>query len=306
LGDLCCPPLPPDPALRAVLEQVSADNHRPTTAHPGPERDTAPKERPMPTLTPPRHNEPARPEPRSKRGWLLNAAAVAAVVLVVGLIATFGPLDDDAIAPATDPEIGVEIDADMKPEVDAEHTTHDQALEIAQAYIDARNTYDADWARELVADNFKTSEVPDAYTLDTMELAFETHEAYGFHYADGVCEVAGPDSRYTQIEGQVVVSCDYLWTTELQRITGYPPVPVGFVFRIENGLIASVGHDWNSREFGPNVYNPWLGFLDRNHPEFHELDLATHELHPERTRMFIEQAPEYFALYEQWVQEQAD
>jgi hypothetical protein len=306
LVDLGGPDWPADPVLRAVLEQAATTNHRPTTARLVPERDPVTKERPMATLTPPRNDDSARPEPRSRRGWLLNAAAVVAVILAVGLIVRFGPLDDDAIAPATDPEIGVEIDADMKPEVDAEHTTPDQALEIAQAYIDARNSHDADWARELVADNFKTSEVPDAFTLETMELAFAVHEAYGNHFSGGDCEVAGPDSRYTQIEGQVVVSCDYLWTDERQRITGYPGVPVGFVFRIEDGLIASIAHDWNPDEFLPKVYNPWLEFLGENHPQFRELALATHGLHPARTRTFAEQAPEYLALYEQWVQEQAD
>jgi hypothetical protein len=113
--DLGAPDWPADPALRAVLEQVSTKNHRPRIARLGPERDPATNDRPMPTLTPPR-NGSARPEPRSRRGWLLNAAAVAAVVLAVGLIATFGPLDDDAIAPAApepaapEPEPDVEID----------------------------------------------------------------------------------------------------------------------------------------------------------------------------------------------------
>jgi hypothetical protein len=101
---------PADAVLRAVLERASTTDHRPRTARLGPERDTATKEGPMPTLTPPR-NESARPEPGSRRGWLLNAAAVAAVVLAVGLIARFGPLGDDAIAPAaTEPEIDVEVD----------------------------------------------------------------------------------------------------------------------------------------------------------------------------------------------------
>ncbi len=292
---LGAPDWPTDPALRAVLDQVSDHQYRPGAPHLGPERDVAPKERPMSTLTPPRNDDNARPEPRSRRGWLLSAAAVPAVVLVGGLIATFGPLDDAAIAPLA-----------TEPEIDAEQATNDQAIETAEAYIDARNSYDADRALELVSDTFTTSEVPDAYTLDTMELAFDFHEAYGNHYSGGDCEVPGPGSGYAEVDGRVVVSCDYLWTDELQRITGHPGVPVGFVFRIEDASIASIGHDWNPNEYLPKVYDPWLGFLFRNHREFHGIAVATHDLHPERTRTFIEQAPEYFARYEEWVQEQAD
>jgi hypothetical protein len=214
-----------------------------------------------------------------------------------------GSLFDDAVI--TPAATDTDTDAEIVPEVDAEQATIDQAIETAQAYIDARNAYDADRARELVADTFTTSEVPDAYTLGTMELAFEIHEGYGFHYAEGDCELHTSRSR-AHVGGQVAVACDYLWTTELQRITGYPPVPVGFVFRIKNGLIASIGHDWNPYEFMPNVYDPWVAFLDGHDPVFRENALTTHELDPERTRAFKEQAPEYLALYERWVDEQKD
>jgi hypothetical protein len=278
----------------------------------GPERDLAPKERAMPTLTPPRNDDNTRPEHRSRRGWLLAAAAIAVVVLAVsGRFTVLGSTFNDAvIAPAAtdrdaDAELTPEAEAELIPEVDVEQAGIDQAIETAQAYIDARNAYDADRARALVTDAFTTSELPNAYTLDTMELAFEIHEGYGFHYSEGVCELHTSRSR-AHVGGQVAVACEYLWNSELQRITGYPPVPVGFVFRIKDGLIASIAHDWNSYEFMPNVYEPWVVFLDGQDPVFRENALTTHELDPERTRAFKEQAPEYLALYEAWVGEPKD
>ena len=286
------PDWPADPVLRAVLGRASMNDHRSSTTRLGPDRDRASKEPAMSTSAPPRNDGSARPEHRSRRGWVLAAAAIAVVVLSIGgLFTMLGSLTDDTvIAPAA-----------TDPEADAEQDPNAQAIELAEAYIDARNAYDAERARELVSDTFTTSEVPDAFTLDTMELAFETHEAYGFHYSDGDCEIPGPDSGRTPVDGQVAVSCDYLWTSVLQEITGYPPVPVGFVFRVQDGLIASIGHDWNLREFMPNVYDPWIGFLASHDPEFRDNALATHDLDPERTRTFIEQAPEYLALYEEWV-----
>jgi hypothetical protein len=293
------PDWPADPVLRAVLEQASTSDHRPRTTRLGSERDLAFEERAMPTLTPPRTDDHAQPGHRSGRGWLLVAAAIAVVVLAVGgLFTMLGSMFNDAvIAPAaTDAE-----------QAEAEQARFDQAIEVAQAYIDARNAYDADQARELVSDYLTTSEFPPAYTtIETMELAFGLHEAYGFHYSQGDCDLEAPRSEQMQDDGQVAVVCDYLWTSELQRITGYPPVPASFVFRVQDGQIIRISPDWNEDEFMPNVYEPWLDFLGRIDTEVRWDALATHRLDPERTRAFIEQAPEYFALYEEWVEEQED
>jgi hypothetical protein len=288
------PDWPADPVLRAVLEQASTTNHRPRTTRLGPGRDPAPEERPMPTLTPPRKDETAQPEQRPRRRWLLAAAAIIVVVLMAGGLFTLvgSPFDDAMIAPVT-----------TEPESDAEQTSNAQAIEAAEAYIDARNSYDPERARELVTDTFVTSEVPDAYTLRTMELAFETHEAYGFQYVDGTCEVIEPGPEIAGREPQTRVNCDYGWTTELQRITDYPPVAVTFVFHVENGLIDRIDHNWNSFAFEPNVYDPWLTFLGMHYPEGRIDAVATHELEPERTRRFIDRAPEYLASYEAWVEE---
>jgi hypothetical protein len=291
------PDWPADPVLRAVLEQASTNNHRPGTTRLGPGRDLAPEERPMPTLTPPRNDENAHPQHRSRRGWLLAAAAIVVVVLAAGgLFTMIGSLFDDAvIAPAT-----------TDPEPDAEQTSNDQAIEAAEAYIDARNTHDPERARELVTDTFVTSEVPDAYTLRTMELAFEVHEAFGFRYVDGTCEVGGPGPEIAGREQQTMVNCDYGWTSELQRITGDPPVPVTFLFHVEDGLIDRIHHNWNPSSFMPDVYDPWLAFLEEHHPEGRNDSVATHSLIPEPTRRFIDRAPEYLASYEEWVEEQKD
>jgi hypothetical protein len=132
-----------------------------------------------------------------------------------------------------------------------------------------------------------------------MELAFAVHEAYGFRYTEGECEAPTADPL-----GGVVVHCDYLWSTELQRITGYPPVPVGFDFSIDDGRISYVAHAWNSDEFLPEVYDPWIDFLTQEHPDFVRLALATHDLHSEHTPEFIRQMPEHLERYEQWVRAQ--
>ena len=88
-----------------------------------------------------------------------------------------------------------------------------EAVALAEAYIEARNAYDADRARELVADDFRTTEPPDGYRdVSTMDLAFEAHRAYGFHYAEVDC---APES---EISDPITVRCDFLWTNEFSAL----------------------------------------------------------------------------------------
>jgi hypothetical protein len=279
--------LPADPVLRAVLEQARAsDGRRPRPPH-------VYEETTMSTFSPPRQQQdpPARDGPA--RRWLLAAgmaAAAVAVGVVVG-VSTLGSEEGPAVAADEEGAVVAEV------EEGADGAQVDADTAIAQAYIEARNAYDVDQARELVSEDFATTEVPEAFRdLATMELAFATHEAYGFQYSEGAClaPTAGP-------EESVFVHCDYAWTSELQTITGYPPVPVQFTFQIEDGRISRIAHDWNRAEFAPNVYDPWLTFLTEEHPEFATLARAIHRLDPDRTVQAVQQMPEHLELYEEWV-----
>jgi hypothetical protein len=282
--------LPAHPVLRAVLEQARATNgHPPTTAH---QRHRS-EEITMTTLSPPRPEQGPTGR-RSARGWLIAAGAAAAAVavgVVVG-VPTLGSDEGPGAAGDRDPAAGTD-DAPAPPLADPD-------VALAQAYVEARNAYSVEQARALVSEGFLTTEAPDAFrNLATMELAFAVHEAYGFRFTEGECE--GPT---VGTQGSVLVRCDYLWSTELQRITGYPPVPVDFRFWIDDGRISSVSHDWNRAKFEPNVWDPWIDFLTQEHPDFLRLALATDHLDPVHTPEAIRQMPEHLERYEQWVRAQ--
>jgi hypothetical protein len=167
------------------------------------------------------------------------------------------------------------------------------AVEIAEAYIEARNAYDPERARELIADNFATNEPPNGFVdVGSLELAFENHRAYGFHYSEGDCRERGSAALTS-------VVCDYLWTTEVHRISGQPATPAQFTFSLSDGRISRVFHDASfDFYFGPGSW--YDGFLTE-HPDFRELVDGTHELDPGKTRAAIELLPEYFELYEEWL-----
>lgn len=209
----------------------------------------------------------ASPKSAPRRRRLAPAALVAVVVALVGV------------------PVGMFL-ADNSP----------TPVEIAESYIEARNAYDADQARELVADDFRTTEYPNGFRdADGMDTAFEGSEAYGFRYTDVDCNVAN------DVEATVWVECGYLWTSELHRLANQPPTPASLSFTIEDGLIQGVIR--NPADVS-GWWDPWLAFLRSEYPEFRSVVVEALSNEPEATRELVDGLPEHLALYEEWVDSQ--
>lgn len=203
-----------------------------------------------------------RPSPRR----LVPAALVAAVLLVAAPVGMF--LADGEPTP----------------------------VEIAEDYIGARNAYDADHARALVAEDFTTTEPPDGFRdAEGMEPAFQQHEAYGFHYENVDCSVTD------EVDGSVWVECGYLWTTELHRITNHEATPESLTFVIEDGLIQRV---LRSQGDISRLWDQWLEFLRSEDPDFRSVVIQSLRNEPEMTRKAVEGMPEHLALFREWVENQ--
>jgi hypothetical protein len=166
-------------------------------------------------------------------------------------------------------------------------------IEIADAYIDARNAYDPVRVRELVSEDFRTSDAPHGWTgLSDIELAFESSEAWGFHYSDGTCA-----ERETRSE-RIAVDCTYLWRTHLHEIGGFPPTPIRSTFLITDGRIDAV----TSSSYDGDYWSRFLGdFLaQEDYADFQVLVVQSLRLEPEATREVIERLPAVLDLYEEW------
>jgi hypothetical protein len=169
-------------------------------------------------------------------------------------------------------------------------------VEVAERYLEARNAYDVGQARALVADHFTTNETPNGYRdVDSMELAFAQHEAYGFHYAEVDCT---PGSETPE---RATVFCDYLWTTELHRIGNHPPTPEQLTVIVEGGRIAQIVR--GRGEFR-SWWDPFTSFLRTEHPEFAGVVDRALDLDPVSLREVVNRLPEYLALYEDWLDRQ--
>lgn len=153
-------------------------------------------------------------------------------------------------------------------------------LEVAERYMTARNAYDADSARSVLADDVQMFDVPIIADLGELSAGFEVLRRYEFQFSPYEC-------LDTSTETLARVGCTYMMDTKLSRIVGYQPVAGSFTFTISDGRIDRLVHSFNFDQFAPNVYDKFLTWLETAHPGgFDQLfriqgDVATPLLTPE-------------------------
>jgi hypothetical protein len=283
------PDWPADPVLRAVLERQSTDGGggwAPTDGRP--ERRRRPEESPMPTLTPTRHDDQPPGRPDRRRRWAAPAAAgVVAILILAGAVAILtGPRPTEDIAGPTAPDPA-------------------DPVAVAEAYLTARDRYDAQAARSLLADEVQISKASFG-ELDELEPAFEALELYGFRISPFTCEP--PDGAVRGGEA-TRVACRYTLDSRLQGIVDHPPIEATFRFTVEDGLITRMTDGFPFATFDPAVWSPWVRWLNAEHPgAFGELFVrrasgsVTFRLDPEA----LETASLYLDEYEAWAEAQEE
>lgn len=211
-----------------------------------------------------------QPPSKGPRNWTAGLVA-AAVVLVLGIA-------------------GLTFLTDGGPFAGREPTP----VEIAEAYLAARNAYDVEKAQELVSGDFRSSEYP-GFNVENMELAFEQHEAYGFEYSEIECSQLG------ETPDRVVVGCDFLWMTHVQRVANHEATPARITMAIQDGFITVISRgaqpfdDW---------WDPFDTFLRSEHPDFLEAVDRALSLDPDSVQQIVEELPLYLDLYEEWLNTQ--
>jgi hypothetical protein len=129
-------------------------------------------------------------------------------------------------------------------------------VDVAVGYMEARNAYDSERAGAMMTD--------DAFLLDVhrmtrqeLELGFESLRVYGMQFVTFDC-----DNR----AGITLVQCTYQLGSRLSEIVGFPPVEGRIRFLVENGRITSLVHDFNFDDYAPNVFEPYIEWLEEEHP----------------------------------------
>jgi hypothetical protein len=221
------------------------------------------------------------------------AVGIATVALLLGAC---GEPETVAAPPGDEPAGSHDTEGASSGE-SGDEPAMDEAVAVASAYLEARNGYDVERARQLVADEFRTEEQPGGYTdVGSMERAFEQHQAFGFHYSEIECvPLQGTPERPS-------VQCIFLWSTELHRIGDHPPTSTNLRMVVADGQIVKV-LEGSAPEYR-SWWNPFIGFVQEDDPAFKQVIDEAVQLEPEAHRQLMERLPELLQRYEQWLDQQ--
>lgn len=191
--------------------------------------------------------------PKGQRRWMpALAAAVAVVAIGVGAFMFLG--GEEPPPAATDAE-----------------TIMDQAIELAEQYVEALNSYDAERIRALVAEDVQINmgsflDLAEVADIDKIDIALRVHEIIGFQYSPYQCGLSfSPADVQTSITFLWVL-CDYQMDSRPQRVVGHPPIPAQLGVGVADGVITRVSEQFPFEEWAPNVDQPFIDWLNTNHP----------------------------------------
>lgn len=197
---------------------------------------------------------PAEPETPKRKGWLIAAAAFAAIVVVVGVaVLLMRPTTD--VAPATAPpttEAAVDDTAPM---------TEDQAFAIAALYVEALEAADVEATLGMLSPDAVLFLGSSGVRSDAYEQYLVWGAAQGTVASEGSCstiEVVAPDT--------FKVGCTYGYLQGLAAAVGATPVPVELVLYVTPDGIGTVSEGYGQPDFRA-VNVPFRAWLEVNHPD---------------------------------------
>ena len=131
--------------------------------------------------------------------------------------------------------------------------------EVAERYLAARDAYDANAARPLIAPDAQLADMP-VIGVDELDAGFEMLSIYEMSYDPFECSEAegGPE---------VWVVCTYQLNSAANGPVGYPPIGGKIRFRIVEGKIAELRNQAPVGLYSPFVFRPFIDWLVAEHGE---------------------------------------
>jgi hypothetical protein len=188
-------------------------------------------------------DEPARQRsPRRTIGLVGAAVAVAAaVVIALIVVSDFDSSDRPPTQPATTaPSPG------------------QQAVDLAQRFVESRDAWNAEAVRSLLADGAVVDGAP--WTADN-DRKIELEHMIGWRFLQPQCTatVIGPPAE---------VTCTYKLENSWSRALGVGPFAgFSFEFVIADGQIQQVTGKEDANQFSPQVWEVFLAWVEDTHPD---------------------------------------
>jgi hypothetical protein len=282
-----------DDLSHRLLRLVAAKKeNRMTDTTPSAEKRAA---RPTPTGDPWTENRPKESggPPPTKRGPWVPALAAAVVVALVSVGTLWFLRGEEPTPLATD------ADSIMS-----------AAIAVAERYMEAYNAYDATRARALLAADVQINspsfrDLEDLADIDKLEAVLQALEVIGFRYSPFQCDLSFRPAD-VRTDTFLWVLCDYEMDSRPQQIVGHPPIAGSFGLGIVAGVITRIDEQFPFAEWGPNVDEPFIKWLNSNHPEgFASIYGGTMAArYPRLTEEALALMSTYLDEYEAWARSQ--
>ncbi len=130
------------------------------------------------------------------------------------------------------------------------------STDVVNQYMEARNAYDSERALALMSEDAFLLDVH-RMTREELDLGFESLRVYGMQFVTFDC---------VNRAGTTLVRCSYQMDSRLSEIVGFPPVDGRIEFLVEKGHITSLVHDFNFADYAPTVFEPYIEWLEAEHP----------------------------------------
>jgi hypothetical protein len=183
--------------------------------------------------------------PRHRRRHIAVAAA-AIVAIVAGAILLAGRSDPSG------PQIPAATTA-------ASETPASAAEQVARRFIDARNAWDAETVRSLLADD---AVIDESFVTDVADYParVQMERIRGWNFLQPQCTT-------TEVGPPAHVTCTYTMEDALTRALGVGPFTgSSFEFVIADERIEEVRHDFDFSQYSPQAFEVMWDWLDETHP----------------------------------------
>jgi len=133
--------------------------------------------------------------------------------------------------------------------------------DLARAYIAARQAYNMEQARPLLAEDVQIIENGELMSLEDSASFLRYAEAVGLNWEIVSCDVKSEGNTSE-------VKCPIKMYSNVSKALDIDPVAGSdFVFIVSNNKIASTDLQLDLSYWGPNVFRRMRGYIQQNHPE---------------------------------------
>ena len=179
--------------------------------------------------------------PSRKRITLWVGVAASAVLITVGVVASTRG-GDDAVRLVESDEAR-------------------QAIDLAQRFVQARDRWDGEAVRALVADDAEIVGENQVTTADEYLVNADFERVTDWHFLE-------PECTATEVGPPIEVTCCYVMENAWSRALGVGPFTgSSFQFVIDDGQIQQVTHYFDFDLFAPQVFEVWVAWLTDTHPD---------------------------------------